>query len=76
MQQVFPVQTNLYWFDEWIVQGINDKKTISMQNCGMAPVKIIKNNLPCFQLVIEDLILNLCLCICVWLIIGFRNLVT
>ena len=25
MQQVLPVQTGLYWYDEWIVQDINDK---------------------------------------------------
>ena len=25
MQQVLPVQTNLYGYDEWMVQDINDK---------------------------------------------------
>ena len=25
MQQVLPVQTGLYWYDEWMVQDINDK---------------------------------------------------
>ena len=24
-QQVLPVQTGLYWYDEWMVQDINDK---------------------------------------------------
>ena len=26
MQQVLPVQTGLYWYDEGMVQEINDKK--------------------------------------------------
>ena len=33
--------------------------------CGLPCVKIIKNNLPRFQLMTEDPILNLYLCICV-----------
>ena len=32
-QQVLPVQTALYWYDEWIVQDINDKNlNESLQN--------------------------------------------
>ena len=25
MQQVLPVHTGLYWYDEWMVQDINNK---------------------------------------------------
>ena len=25
MQQVLPVLTGLYWYDQWVVQDINDK---------------------------------------------------
>ena len=39
-------------------------------------LKSLKIIYPAFQLVTEDPILNLCLCICVRLIIGFCNLVT
>ena len=39
-------------------------------------LKSLKIICPAFQQVTEDTILNLCLCICVWLIIGFCNLVT
>ena len=62
---------------------------VTSQNCEMqglivkkglghlfVTVKIIKNNVPPFQLMTEDPILNFCLCICFLLIIGFRNLVT
>ena len=53
---------NVFVISSHILALLTNFEVIKFQ---VASVKIIKNNLPRFQLMTEDSILNICLCICV-----------